>query len=407
MIPLENIDIVPLVMIIALNQGVYIELLLTSILTISILAIVHVFITYPLSLPLLSMFTPASQPSRENLPIVPSVELIIAAYNEEDVIGDKIKNSLSLEYPNDKITITVFSDASTDRTDQIVKSYSDSEVRLRRIEGRVGKTGCQNITVAESEADIIVFSDADSMYKSDAIKNLISKFKPGVGCVVGELRYRKEGRIESEYVYRVYERFIKRWEAQVGSVVGGNGSIYAVRRSSYVGLPEDAISDFAEPLEIVKLGERVEYAKEAIAIENTWSTVNEEQLRRERIVVRAWNTLAKNKSLLSPRKYPLFCYQLWSHTALRWLTPLFLFLILSANGILAWIDFSQFGILLFAQIIFYLVAGAGFLLDRSDLGVPKLIQVPYYFVSLNLGLLNSLLAFIQGTNIRTWENIKR
>jgi cellulose synthase/poly-beta-1,6-N-acetylglucosamine synthase-like glycosyltransferase len=380
------------------------EMLLLAFMAMNMILVIHVFLIYPTSLPILSTITNTRSSSNGDLP---SVELIIAAYNEDEVIAEKIQNSLSLNYPQGKITITVFSDASSDNTDEIVESYTDRGVQLKRIEGRVGKTKCQNITVSESTADIIVFSDADSMYEPDAIKELVSKFSPSVGCVVGELKYRSKNSVESESVYRIYERFIKRWEARCSSVVGGNGSIYAVRRKSYVELSSDAISDFGEPLEIVKQDQRVGYAKDAVAWENTGPTIEDEQSRRERIVTRSWNTLAMNKSLLLPWKHPIFSYQLWSHTALRWLTPVFLVMSLVSNSLLAWVNFSIYGPLLLLQLAFYLIAGIGSLLQSFGAATPKLIQVPLYFVSLNIALLKSLVAFIMGQNIKTWETIER
>lgn len=370
----------------------------------SLLVILHSFIGYPLSLYLLTIF---SIKNNDEISEEKSVEIIIAAYNEEDIIADKIENSLSLEYPSDKFTITVFSDASSDGTDNIVESYTDEGVTLRRIEGRVGKTECQNITTAESDADIIVYSDANSMYEPDAIKNLIRRFDSDVDCVVGELRYRKKNNVESESVYWLMERLTKKLEGQVGSVVGGNGSIYAVRRSAYVPLPRGAISDFAEPLEVVRNGGRVAYASDALAWENTNQTVSEEQSRRERIVIRAWNSLAQYPDLLNPLRHPLFSYQLWSHTVLRWLTPVFLGIAAISAAFLTVINPVVFGVLLVTQIALYIIAGLGWVLESRNIETPTIIQVPYYFTSLNVSLLKSLVAFVSGKNVVTWETVDR
>jgi cellulose synthase/poly-beta-1,6-N-acetylglucosamine synthase-like glycosyltransferase len=332
---------------------------------------------------------------------------VIAAYNEEEVIAEKIENSLRLDYPREKLSVVVFSDASSDRTDEIVRSYSDAGIRLERIEGRVGKTECQNRVVETVDSEIIVFSDADSMYEPKAIRELLSKFAPDVGCVVGELRYRRYG-VQAESAYREYEKLIKRLEPRLSSIVGGNGSIYAVRNASYVPLPPEHTSDFAEPLAIVRNGERAEYASNAAAWENTGETVGSEVDRRTRIATRLWNTVTDYTSLFNPVEYRLFSVQLLSHTVLRWLSPFMLLIAAVSNAALELVKRSpMYRLLLLLQGVFYLLALGSAVADELEITTPTIAYVPYYFLRLNYSLLIGFYNFVSKKNIITWNTESR
>jgi len=370
------------------------------------LLLVHVYMLYPATLFVLGAVLDRSEPNE--LPReLPTVSLVIAAYNEEEVIGAKIENSLELDYPEDKLDIVVFSDASSDNTDSIVRSYADRGVRLERIEGRVGKTECQNRVAERVDGDIIVFSDADSMYEEQAIKKLVGKFGDSVGCVVGELRYKKYG-VEAESAYRTFEKIIRRLEPRVSSGAGANGSIYAVKRSSYVPLPPDQISDFAEPLAIVQQGERVEYTSKARAWENTGEDVESEASRRVRIGTRSWHTFFDYVGLLNPLRYPLFSFELVSHWLLRWLTPVLLAIAMVTNVVLVAISPNPlYLVTLLGQFGFYSLAAVGWILNQSDRPTPTIAYVPYYFLVLNKSLVHALWNVIRDRNIITWETETR
>ena len=366
---------------------------------------VHTYFLYPLILSIVARLVGTRRQKLSSE--LPTVSLVIAAYNEEDVIAEKIENSLSLEYPTEKLDIIVFSDASSDQTDEIAKSYSEAGVQLTRIEGRVGKTECQNIIAEKVTSEIIVFSDANSMYEPDAVHELVRGFGPDVGCVVGELRY-GGGDVEGESAYWRYERLIKRFESVLGSTVTGNGSIYAVRSSAYVPLPRDAISDFAEPLSLVENGYRITYVPAAIAWEHTGASVESEVSRRIRITTRSWNTVADHRRLLNPFHYPLFSFKLLSHKILRWLSPVLLVIMLGASVILAVLTMGPlyFGFV-GLQSVFYLCALVGAVGDRLDRDVPTMFHLPYYFVVSNYGMANGMLNFLRSRNITTWETADR
>ncbi|WP_371727376.1 glycosyltransferase family 2 protein [Haloarcula sp. CBA1122] len=333
--------------------------------------------------------------------------LIVAAYNEEDIIGAKIENSLQLDYPGSKLDIVVFSDESSDCTDEIVQSYADEGVELIRIEGRVGKTVCQNEVVDTIKTDFIVFSDANSMYDRNAIKRLVERFDEGTGCVVGELRY-EGGAVEGESVYWRYERIVKRLESDFHSLVGGNGAIYAVRRESYVPLPADAISDFAEPLAVVRDGETVKYEPDAIAREHTEEDLSGELSRRVRIISRSWNSLFDNLDLLNPIRQPKFAFQLLSHKVLRWLSPLFLTVALVSSGLLIWLaDSVVYPVLFGGQLFFYMLAATGWFFEEFDINAPLILHVPHYFVVSNIGMVYGLAEFLRNGPVITWETTDR
>lgn len=369
-------------------------------------AIMHTYFVYPVLLYVASLCL--KHEVDNTIEIHPSVTLVIAAYNEEGVISEKIENSLELNYPSEKIEIVVFSDASSDRTDELVKSYASEGVRLKRIEGRVGKTECQNRVVDEVNTDIIVFSDSNSMYESDSILKIIEGFESGVGCVVGELRYKNQEGIDGESVYWKYERLIKKFETRIGSLVGGNGAIYAVKTEDYVPLSAETISDFAEPLAIIQRGKKVQYASNAIAWETTSGSSFSEKSRRVRIVTRCWYTVMKYRSLLNPVQYPIFSFKLISHKILRWLSPLLLVLFAVLTCILSVISPSPvYDAALAFQGTFYLLATFGSILDITDAPNPFITYIPYYFVLSNYGMAVGLWNFVFGSNIVTWDTLDR
>lgn len=289
----------------------------------SVIAVVVVTLGYPA---LLALTAPMVRNRNMDELWEPSVSLIIAAYNEESVIGDKLNNSLELSYPRDKLEIIVASDGSTDQTNNIAKSYESRGVVLLSFP-RTGKTGVQNQVAKRATGEILVFSDANALYKPDAIGKLVRNFSdPDVGGVCGQLDYLvdAEGAGNSESLYWRYEKFIKRRESELSSVVGANGSIYAVRRSDYVQLDDDMISDFVEPLALVRSGKRVVYEAEAVSIEAASTSYGAEYRRKVRILTRSIRGLLRMRQLLNPLRFGIFAVQLIMHKLLRFLTPAFL-----------------------------------------------------------------------------------
>lgn len=380
---------------------------LVAVLTASSALVAYAYFLYPAGLWVVSRFVSHSTPTLPDDDELPTVSLIIAAYNEEDVIADKIENSLDLDYPDVKLDVVVFSDASSDRTDEIVESYVDRGVELRRIEGRVGKTECQNQVVEMVDGDVLVFSDANCMYDADAIRRLVARFDEDVGCVVGELRHtRTKDDVEGESLYWRYTRLVKRLESKIGSVVKGNGAIYAVRREDYVPLPADAMSDFAEPLAIRERGRRVAYAHDAVARERTAGSVEAERARKTRIATRSWHTVSQHLGLLDPFEYGRFSLQFFTDTILWWSTPL-LFVLAFVSGAALWLltEAVVFGLVVVGFVALFAAGLVGHVLNRRGSSVPSLFHIPHYFLVGNYSLLVGAWNFFRGHNIVTWNTM--
>ena len=275
---------------------------------------------------LLALSWPFARQKRVFSSAEPRVTLVIAAYNEERKIAAKLDNSLALDYPREQLDIIVASDGSTDRTNQIVETYRNRGVQLASFP-RTGKTGVQNFVVAAARGEIMVFSDANAMYRPDAIRKLIRNFAdPRVACVCGQLVYAVdgEGAGAAENIYWNYEKFMKQRESDLSSAIGVNGSIYAVRRSDYVVLDADVISDLVLPLTLVRDGKRVVYESEAVSVEQGSTDYSMEFRRKVRILTRSIRGLLRMRALMNPFRYGVFALQLIMHKLLRFLTPVFL-----------------------------------------------------------------------------------
>src|SRR5262249_6474987 len=245
--------------------------------------------------------------------ITPRVSVIIAAYNEERDIAAKLKNTLALDYPRDRMEIIVASDCSTDRTDEIVRSFSAQGVILYRQPERFGKTVAQNGAVEIASGEILVFSDATTMYEPDAIRKIVRDFAdPEVGCVAGQLIYVDAS---SSAVgkgcrsYWGYEKFLKRCESEVGSLVGVSGCMYAVRRTSHARLANDMIDDFVIATEIHLQDLRTVYDPEAIALEDTNHRAKDEFRMRVRVIKQTMSALGRYREALNPFRHKMFAFQ--------------------------------------------------------------------------------------------------
>ena len=328
----------------------------------SVAIIVYVYFGYPLILQCVSLFRHYEAPPEPAE--WPGVSLIIAAYNEEEVIEEKLDNSLDLDYLREKMEIIVASDGSTDRTDEIVERRAGDGVRLVRVEGRQGKTGAQNRAVEEATGEILVFSDANAIYDRDAIKKLVRHFgRDDVGCVEGrrvDYSPDKTATAEHELTYRDYESRIKTLESQTFSCAGATGPIYAVRRSLYVPLPLEAISDFMEPMMVMyKHGKRQVYEPAAVSREEVLPSTRKEFKRKVRITSRAIDSLLRNPGVLNPLRTSFLAFELFSHKILRWSAPLFMVVVLVSNMLL--LSVPLYRLALVAQLCFYALACAGLL----------------------------------------------
>lgn len=368
----------------------------------SVAAIGYAYVGYPLLLLLLSRIRPKPVKSSH---WTPSVTVIIAAYNEERDLAAKLENTLALDYPPSHLEIIVTSDCSSDRTDEIVRSFADRGVRLHRQEERHGKTAAQNAAVTKARGEIIVFSDATTHYRPDVLRLMVPAFADkSVGCVTGRVIYQddKDSSVGTgTQSYWNYEFFLKKHESAVCSLIGVCGCMYAVRASAYIPLYDEACSDFIIATTMVEQGLRAVYVPEAVCTEEPNRQAKKELAARVRIISQTFADLWRNRGVLNPFRSGFYAVQLWSHKLMRYLVPLFLIAIFLASAFLA--TGSAFYAAVFVlQVAFYLAALVSWALER--LGVTSsLLALPQYFVITNLASLIAFVKFLTGERYTRWE----
>jgi cellulose synthase/poly-beta-1,6-N-acetylglucosamine synthase-like glycosyltransferase len=364
----------------------------------------YVYVGYPVVLWLLRALG-FSRPVRQAAIELP-VTLVISAYNEVAVISEKVRNSLALDYPEDKLHILVVSDASSDGTDAAVAAFRDSRVELLRMPERGGKTAGLNAAVRRVRGAIIIFSDANAIYDPLAVRHLVRNFAdPEVGAVTGESRYRigdDDPSTDAENQYWTYELWIKRLESSLGSLVGADGAIYAIRKELYTDLTASDISDFVNPLQVVERGYRNVYEAEAFSYESGAEGFSAEFRRKVRIVNRAWRATVKLRRLLNPFRHGFFAVQFLSHKVLRWFVPVFMLTALLANLWLA-VGSAFYLATLAAQALFYAAAATGMLLERTGHTV-RVLNIPYYFCAVNIASLMGIWQAVGGQTYTTWNS---
>ena len=281
----------------------------------------------------------------KNEQYLPNISLIICTYNEEKNVAVKLENTLKLDYPREKLQVILADDGSTDTTVEIANGFELVEI-LKLSRG--GKTRAQNDAVKIAQNEILVFSDANNIYKKDALKKLVRNFADKrVGVVCGELQYNNK-KSEENYYWK-YEVAIKKAESKNGWLLGANGSIYAVRKNVFVPLPEDSISDQLEPIKVYGNGLDVVYEPEAIAIEDA---PNDVLKRKRRIILRSLVTMKYVFTLLNPFKKRSVFIPYVSHKLIRWFLPYLMFFCFLSSIYLAK-DFNIFRMILILQVMFY------------------------------------------------------
>jgi cellulose synthase/poly-beta-1,6-N-acetylglucosamine synthase-like glycosyltransferase len=364
---------------------------------------VYVYFGYPFIVALLSYIRPKKVKKSF---IEPTVSIVISAYNEEANIYEKIQNALDLDYPKDKIEIIVASDASTDRTDEIAKSFEAEGVVLLRQTARKGKTAAQNAAVTRAKGDIIMFSDANNFIDKNAIRKIVQNFAdPEVGCVQGVMQWvSDEDSLTGSggELFWDYETRLKRSESQLGSLIGVSGFLYAVRKDKYRPLPEDSLSDFLIALEIYRRGYRTVLEPEAVAREKIYERTGAEFRVRVRTSLRAFRVMAKASWAINPFRYPKLAWQLISHKVLRYAVPLFMFFFLLSSILSSGVLYR---VSLFGQIIFYGLAIVGYHF-RTKSNKNRLLYIPFYFCLVNFASLVAIIEVMRGKKYVTWETIR-
>ena len=367
-----------------------------------VLLIVYVYAGYPLLVLLVAMVR--NQPVRKGA-FEPTVTIIIPAYNEERHIGGTVANKLALDYPVDKLDILVVSDGSTDRTDSIVKAYKDRGVKLLRQEPRAGKTAGLNAAIKRARGEIVFFSDANSLHHPQALRAVVANFSdPRVGYVTGKMLYANpDGSVIGDgcSAYMKYENMLRLWETRIGSVVGVDGGVDAVRRDLYVPMGVDQLPDFVLPLAVIDQGYRVVYEPEALLYEDALNAVADEYRMRVRVSLRSLWALYDMRRLFLPGADLVYSWQLWSHKILRYLSFVFLVGALFTN--LALLQKGPFFVVTFiGQAAFYLGATFSPLLERFGKG-NRLLYWAYYFSIINMAAGHALVKFVLGKKIVVWS----
>jgi cellulose synthase/poly-beta-1,6-N-acetylglucosamine synthase-like glycosyltransferase len=350
----------------------------------------------------------------------PTVTVLIAAFNEARHIEATVRNKLAQNYPADRLNVIVVSDASDDGTDDLVRAIGGGRVRLIRQEPRAGKTSGLNLAMPHATGEIVVFSDANSLYAMDTVARLAECFADlDVGYVTGRMVYRApDGSLTGEgcSLYMRYENQLRDWETKLGSIVGVDGGVDAMRRSLYRPMRADQLPDFVQPLRVREQGHRVVYEPEALLYEDALAATGDEYRMRVRVALRAFHALKDMAVLLDPARYGLFAWQLWSHKVLRYLA----FLFMAGCLVAAWLLADRAGTTFWraamvAQIGFYAAAVYGHLAGRGGRdgrggqngrggrGAPRLAGLATYLCVLNLASAQAFWQFLRGRKQVIWK----
>jgi cellulose synthase/poly-beta-1,6-N-acetylglucosamine synthase-like glycosyltransferase len=387
---------------------------MNAIFFISLFLIFYAFIGYGFLLFILIkvkrlIFGKPLMPEAENLP---TCTLIVAAYNEEAFIERKIKNSLDLIYPENKLNFIFVTDGSTDETARIVSK--SPQVNHMHAAARLGKMAAVHRAIAKVKTDVIVFTDANTFLNKEAIINICRHYADSkTGAVAGEKRVNITETADAtagEGFYWKYESKLKAWDSELYSVVGAAGELFSIRTNLYQPVPAGAIiDDFMISMLIAEKGYKIVYEPEAYAMETGSENVKEELKRKIRIAAGGIQSIIWLKSLLIPFKTPLLSFQYISHRVLRWtIVPFLMLLVLLLNILIVMRGNSAplYQVLLMAQVVFYGMSALGWLMVAKEIKV-KIFFIPYYFSMMNYAVIMGIVRFTKGKQSAVWEKAKR
>jgi cellulose synthase/poly-beta-1,6-N-acetylglucosamine synthase-like glycosyltransferase len=389
------------------EKAFMLDTVLIAIFSSSFGVIVYGYIGYPCLVWILSRFARCAQAPANSDAECPRLSLLIAAHNEESVIGKRIENALALDYPNDKLEVVVASDGSTDGTTAIVSSYATRGVRLADFAGRRGKSSVLNETIPTLTGEIVLLSDANTFYDSSAARCLARWFADSqVGAVCGRLvLFDPASGTNVDSLYWKYETFLKRCEGRLGGLLGANGAVYAIRKSMYRPIPNDTlVDDFVIPI-YAKIHSRcrIVYDCSAIAHEETPHSVRAEFRRRCRIGSGAYQSLAILWRILSPR-HGWTTFTFISHKVVRWLCPFLMLALLATNLLLLHLPVFQW--LLVSQLAFYTLAALAPYLPLRFTAL-KPLRLATMFAGMNLALLVGFVRLLRDKQSGTWSRTPR
>lgn len=348
-------------------------------------------------------------PSDEELP---TMTLMICAYNEEDVVAEKMANTLALDYPHDKFRIMWVTDGSNDCTNELLQAYPEVDIVFSP--ERRGKTAALKHGLRELKTRYVAFTDANTMINRNALREIARLFMdPTVGCVSGEKRVaaRKAGEMaaEGEGLYWRYESTLKKWDSELYSAMGAAGELYAIDPTLVHEVPDEALlDDFMMSMYIVQAGRRIAYTPDAYALEYGSANIFEESKRKRRIAAGGLQSIWWLRSMLNPLHQPLVAFQYISHRVLRWsVTPVALIILLIVNALLVYFKAGTFyTVMLVLQLLFYLMALAGWWLDRRG-HKNKLLYTAYYFVFMNINVFRGMAYLRTHGKSGAWEKARR
>jgi len=344
---------------------------------------------------------------------LPEVTLLVTAYNEEEVVNEKMANSLALDYPKEKLKWMWVTDGSNDRTNEKLKEYPEVEILYQP--ERQGKTAALNRAIGEVKTPIVVFTDANTMINKEAIKEIIRAFTDKkVGCVAGEKRIavkkKDNAAAGGEGLYWKYESALKRLDGRLYSAMGAAGELFAIRTGLFEKMEKDTLlDDFILSLRIVQRGYKIAYCSAAYAMEGGSANMKEEEKRKVRIAAGGLQSIWRLRTLLNPLRYGKVCFQYVSHRVLRWsVTPVALFALLPLNLILVGTDYGNrlYITILLLQILFYVLGVWGYYLSTRQIK-NKVLYIPYYFLFMNINVIRGAFYLRRKKGNGVWEKAKR
>lgn len=346
-----------------------------------------------------------------DLSTLPTLTLIIAAYNEADIIEEKIQNTLALDYPAGKVNFIFVTDGSSDGTPDRIRPYTT--IKLMHIPERKGKVSAMHRAMQQVNTEVVVFTDANTYLNTDALINIARHYSDRrVGAVSGEKRVRVSELSDAtagEGFYWKYESVLKKWDSELFSVVGAAGELFSIRTDLYRPVPADTIvDDFMISLLIASNGYRIVYEPDAFAMEESSANTKEELKRKIRIAAGGMQSILRLTSLMNPFKHPILSFQYISHRVLRWtVTPFFMILTLLLNIVIVFYNHQFIYLLLLAaQLLFYTLAFAGWLFERRQIKVKPLF-IPFYFCLMNYAVVMGIIRYFSKKQSAAWEKAKR
>ncbi|MDP2415213.1 glycosyltransferase family 2 protein [Daejeonella sp.] len=343
---------------------------------------------------------------------LPTCTLLIAAYNEENFISEKIRNTLALEYPDGKLELIFITDGSTDRTPDILKEYP--QIKLLHQKERKGKVAAMHRALAYVKTEIIIFTDANTELNKDALCKIARHYADeSVGAVAGEKRIKvnelADASTAGEGFYWQYESILKKWDSELYSTIGAAGELFSVRSYLYEAVENDTIlDDFMISMLIAVKSYRIIYEPEAYAFETASENITEELKRKIRIAAGGIQSILRLKELLNIFRFGTLSFQYISHRVLRWtISPFLLVLVLIFNILIPiYNDNPIYSLLLLGQVIFYLLALFGLIFEQKYIRI-KLFFIPYYFCVMNYAVMAGIKRYWGRRQSALWEKAKR